>query len=860
MLRVLDLLSCHRGRRALWLFLVLVIACPAVCLAGGGRRNVVVVANSGNLSSVSLADYYRAQRNLPQNHLIFINCPSDEVVNWETFDARVRRPIRDAIVALERAGRQIDYIVLTRGTPLMATRGSAVFSVTSVLTCLSEPDIDDLTVNPYGPTTAQIGGFGGTATVASFSHSLNLFGRHLYLVSRLDGYSDDLVRRMIDDTTIAKPGGAFLIDRRPGLQYLYKVMDDRLGLAASLLRSRGTPVIEENTSAFATAGTDLAGYFSWGSNDPAFSRSLYLSYRFRPGSIADTYVSTSGRTFMPGTAGGQSLLADLLPGGLSAGGAYVAEPYAALADYPDVICDRYTLGYNAVESLYAACPEVFWRQVTIGDPLLAPYSTPPQVQLSVRDGAQFTNAISVTATAVDAQGVQRVEFYLDDKLVSTSYRAPFSADVDARSFSRGQHRLEAIAYEAGPVATQGSAAVSVNLVSSSAALLSAPSQAFGMPDGSNVVISPAVVTLRSGADTYWITAFDGSSGIEVLGNAPLQAGDFVIIQGQITSRNGHRAIVQQSWQKLGTTIPAEAVSISASYLGGVSPSMPQTPSAGARGAYNVGRSVQVSGFVESVDAVAGQIILSTPSGSVRVQVVDHSVQESSPPAESSYVRVRGVCSTVLASSAVKPIVIAASWSSVTAVAPQLWPLQIVRGSTAIGLPLDPAVSAPEILFKPGPGVRGSIPLNDNLYWWSEDYGTWIPFMDLTYPGDFADPSAGSSYWLGSAVSFVCPLVGFDPTGYTPAWTGLGRSGATVAAFRGLRSSVWNQMQVSDGIIQISISSAIQKGWLEQTGYIWDSSSQVMTAFNLNGSGLVKPGVAYFLTSRRANLALIAPLP
>jgi uncharacterized protein (TIGR03790 family) len=115
----------------------------------------------------------------------------------------------------------------------------------------------------------------------------------------------------------------------------------------------------------------LLGYFSWGSNDRRYTPEAYQSLFFDPGSISDTAVSTSARTFLP-TEGGQSLLIDLIAHGLTAGKGYVDEPLLQAIASPTIVLDRYTHGYSMAESFYAASHFVGWVDVVVGDPLCTP--------------------------------------------------------------------------------------------------------------------------------------------------------------------------------------------------------------------------------------------------------------------------------------------------------------------------------------------------------------------------------------------------------------------------------------------------------------------------------------------------------
>jgi len=145
--------------------------------------------------------------------------------------------------------------------------------------------------------------------------------------------------------------------------------------AYDVLNTRGIPAELDLTATFIGGRSNLLGYFSWGSNDARYSSSAYQTLFFAPGSLGDTAVSTSARTFLP-TRGGQSLLVDLIGHGLTCGKGYVNEPLLQANASPTIVLDRYTSGYTMAESFYAASHFVGWEDVIIGDPLCCPYAKP----------------------------------------------------------------------------------------------------------------------------------------------------------------------------------------------------------------------------------------------------------------------------------------------------------------------------------------------------------------------------------------------------------------------------------------------------------------------------------------------------
>jgi uncharacterized protein (TIGR03790 family) len=92
-----------------------------------------------------------------------------------------------------------------------------------------------------------------------------------------------------------------------------------------------------------------------------------------PGGIAETFVSTGGRSFKITTTYGQSLVADLIREGVSGVKGYVYEPFLSAIAHPDILFDRYTLGYNLAESYWYASQLYGWMGTVIGDPKIQPY-------------------------------------------------------------------------------------------------------------------------------------------------------------------------------------------------------------------------------------------------------------------------------------------------------------------------------------------------------------------------------------------------------------------------------------------------------------------------------------------------------
>ncbi len=138
------------------------------------------------------------------------------------------------------------------------------------------------------------------------------------------------------------------------------------------------------------SGSDqVAGYYSWGSNDPG-NRRRRLGLPFVPGSIGATLAGTDARTFMPPPDGWepgpatrdrrllfadspQSLTGDLIRDGITGVAGNVSEPLLASSIRPQVLFPAYFAGANLAEAFYLAMPHFSWQSVVIGDPLCRPF-------------------------------------------------------------------------------------------------------------------------------------------------------------------------------------------------------------------------------------------------------------------------------------------------------------------------------------------------------------------------------------------------------------------------------------------------------------------------------------------------------
>lgn len=367
---------------------------------------VLLVYNSLSPISCAIARDYEAQRHV--ENVVAVQCADaavdadNETLSFGDYQSLIEAKVR----AYLASHHGIDFIVTTKGVPLRiegaetgcrdedSAPGTPLrTSLDSQLAALDYPDIPSA-------RKLSITGSGATGTGwlnryyladEPFSHAK--YGG--YLVTRLDGYTETEAKALVSRALQAERGltyGKVLLDAQSlyGLgnknappeaipddntikrESAWSTYNAEMQSAHDLLDKRGIPNEINLTPAFIGHRQDLLGYFSWGSNDRHFSDEAYQTLIFAPGSIGDTAVSSSGRTFLP-TSGGQSLLVDLIAHGLTCGKGYTDEPLLQATATPAVLLERYTSGYTMAESFYMASRFVGWQDVVIGDPLCCPF-------------------------------------------------------------------------------------------------------------------------------------------------------------------------------------------------------------------------------------------------------------------------------------------------------------------------------------------------------------------------------------------------------------------------------------------------------------------------------------------------------
>jgi uncharacterized protein (TIGR03790 family) len=347
-------------------------------------EQVAVVVNGRSALSVRIGAYYADARGIPPERVVRLDTVPREEIDRDTFLREVEEPIA---AHLRRHGLvdRLAALVLAKDVPLKirgtgGMRGTQA-AVDSELTLLprvlatGHVRVEGRLPNPYY-RPAEPGPFEPLLYP-------------IYLVTRLDGYTWEDVRGLIDRGLAPARDGAVVLDLKDAWVGTSSSVGDRwLRQAAERLRDAGLQVRLDETTAAVTGERDVLGYAGWGSNDPAITWRA-PGFTWRPGALAAWFVSTSARTFVappPGWTLGrwpdaathhagspQSMIADLIAEGVTGAAGYVYEPYLDACARPDVFLPAYRAGYTLAESFYMALPHLSWQAVVIGDPLAAPW-------------------------------------------------------------------------------------------------------------------------------------------------------------------------------------------------------------------------------------------------------------------------------------------------------------------------------------------------------------------------------------------------------------------------------------------------------------------------------------------------------
>lgn len=396
---------------------------------GLAPENVVVVANKMAWQSVELAKYYMEKRNIPSNNLIMLKAPSEEECSRDDYEKYIASPVRAFLKENDPEGNKFLCLVTLYGIPLRVRPPELTSKEKKELSELHKQysslrdqinkleqlkndqrlkDLKEEEVKIKRQIDIMRKEFQGAAVDSELAlvredpytlegwlpnkFFLGFRGKEIknlpqkvILVSRLDGPSEAIVRRIIDDSLkTEKEGlqGKAYFDARwpdqgdkpssPSVREVtgYAFYDRAIHNAAHLVeKSRRMPVVLDSQEALFQPGQcpDAALYCGW------YSLAHYVdAFTWVRGSVG--FHIASGECVTLKNKGSQVWCKMMLEKGVAATLGPVAEPYIQAFPLPDLFFPLLVEGRLTLAECYALSnPYWSWQMVLIGDPLYRPF-------------------------------------------------------------------------------------------------------------------------------------------------------------------------------------------------------------------------------------------------------------------------------------------------------------------------------------------------------------------------------------------------------------------------------------------------------------------------------------------------------
>lgn len=332
-------------------------------------EEVVVIANKMAWHSCDLAKYYMKKRGIPAENLVELKGPDKEHCSREEYDKHIATPVRAFLKKNDPKGERFRCLVTMYGVPLRINASgnpkiSQGAAVDSELALVRE---EHYSLEGWLPNKFFFGYRG---------KKIEGMPQNAIMVSRLDGPSEAIVRRVIDDSTqIEKQGlnGTAYFDARwpdPGDKKLegYAYYDRAIHNAARLIqKSKRMPAVVDSDQKLFEAGQcpNAALYCGW------YSLSRYVdAFTWARGAVGFHIASGECTTLK----GGQAWCKMMLEKGVAATVGPVAEPYVQAFPIPDLFFALLLEGDLTLAECYALSnPFWSWQMVLIGDPLYRPF-------------------------------------------------------------------------------------------------------------------------------------------------------------------------------------------------------------------------------------------------------------------------------------------------------------------------------------------------------------------------------------------------------------------------------------------------------------------------------------------------------
>lgn len=382
---------------------------------------LLVIANGDAPGSVNLARYYMQQRQIPENHLLVLHLPETELCSRKAYDLQVAQPVR---IFLKRTDprRKIKGLVTVFGLPLKIQPPamtdnehrtleelkhkteilksqlaalkdapadkrrrieSEISSIQKRLAALSKEDRRSSLDSELALVRVEhysLSGWIPNPYFPGFNNKrLPIAKSRILLVSRLDGPSPEIARRIIDDSIQTENKGlsgiAYFDARWPkpdaAARYGYHFYDRSIHLAADLVRKSDRMKVElDEQEGLLGPGQrpQAALYCGW------YSPAKYVdAFDWSRGAVGYHIASYECGTLKDPAS--QVWCKRMLEDGVAATIGPTSEPYVQAFPVPEIFFGLLLDGRMTLAECYArALPYLSWQMVLIGDPLYRPFA------------------------------------------------------------------------------------------------------------------------------------------------------------------------------------------------------------------------------------------------------------------------------------------------------------------------------------------------------------------------------------------------------------------------------------------------------------------------------------------------------
>lgn len=373
---------------ALLIVLAAVAAVEAKVEPGIGPENVVVIVNAAEPQSVELGQYYAERRGIPAENICRVRTTTKEVVEREAFKKEVEEPIREFLtrrlgqlrvalpegeLALRTAEKNVLCLVTMWGVPLKV---DGYIDTKNMYKSMAAGVDSELALLPQGGHL--LGGSRPNPYYGRNEPFGALLARQMLLVTRLDGPSPAVVRRMIDDAIWAEQNGLqgrAYFDVRKTNKKGYIAGDRWIERAYELVKASGMWAdIDERPETISVdyPMSEAAFYLGWYYNAVSGPMSR-RDFRFARGAVAYHLHSFAAWTVRSST---KNWSGPLLAHGAAATMGSVYEPFLMGSPQLDIFTERLLEGYTFAEAGYMSQRLLSWMAVFLGDPLYRPFLAP----------------------------------------------------------------------------------------------------------------------------------------------------------------------------------------------------------------------------------------------------------------------------------------------------------------------------------------------------------------------------------------------------------------------------------------------------------------------------------------------------